>query len=62
MSLIGYDFPKEWGEVKITTTDRMLFRLQNIYKHFYWKCLRCYILNKEKKDQEKKTVLRAESK
>lgn len=44
MSLIGYDFPKEWGDVKITMTDRMQFRLQNLYKHFYWKCLRYYIL------------------
>jgi hypothetical protein len=23
--LIGYDFPKEWGEVKITTADRMKY-------------------------------------
>jgi len=57
MNLIGYDFPKEWGEVKITTADRMKYKIQNIYKHAYWKYLRYYILN-----QENKSILQASNK
>jgi hypothetical protein len=43
----GYDFPKHWGDVKVTQKDRILFSLQNSYKSIYWKYLRNYVLRLE---------------
>ena len=48
MKELGYEFPKEWGEVEISTKERMLYKLQNAYKHIYWKHLRYYALKLEK--------------
>lgn len=47
MSLLGYDFPKEWGDLEITLKEKTSFKLQNIYKHAYWKYLRYYTLRLE---------------
>ena len=44
MGLLEYEFPKEWGEVNIAIKEKILFKLQNIYKHLYWKYLRYYAL------------------
>lgn len=48
MSLIGYEFPSKWGEVKVTSKEKILFRLQNTYKSLYWKYLRFYVHKLEK--------------
>ncbi len=43
MKKVGYEFPKNWGDSKITWREQMQFNLHNLYREFYWKYLRYYV-------------------
>jgi hypothetical protein len=40
MSKWGYEFPSEWGDTSVPWWNQMEFELFNVFRNFYWRCLR----------------------